>query len=275
MEEEEKEKKKEPVLFASPDYRLPFCPFELNHSYSVVYTIEKEGKVQTLEQNFDLRRLKPDTQQNDYHFIEVKKMSPLLINGNSTNTRAYKVAEKTAKLLYPLRIVVNKYGKWKDLNSYDKLEERWENQKENIKELFDGKTFMLLAKNIENAINDRNELVKLISRNWFLRAYFNGIHRAYTQKLEREMQLHFPAVTEAGDTIFAIIQKVNPYLNNQNLIEVTQSGKSENENIEEYYDAQYCLNPHNYIIESLSLECDLADMDTKIKIEVKNITESV
>ena len=272
MEKEDKEKK--PVLFTSPENILPFHPFELNHSFSVTYTIEKEGKIQILEQNFDLRRLKPDTNQNDYHFIEVKKISPLLINGSPADTRAYKVAEKTAELLYPLRIVVNKYGKWKDLNSYDKLHERWENQKEDIKELFDGKTFMLLAKNIENAINDRKQLVKLISGNWFLRAYFNGIHRAYTDKLEREMQLHFPAIAELDDIVFAIIQKANPYLNDEHLIEVTQSGKSENEDIEEYYHAQYFLNPDNYFVERLYLECNLIDMGRKITVEVKNITES-
>ena len=189
-------------------------------------------------------------------------------------TRVYTVTEKTAELLFPLRIVVDKYGKWKDLNSYDKLKERWEKQKDSIKELFDGKTFMQLTKNIENAIEDNSLLVKLFSGNWFLRAYFNGIHRAYTQNFETERKLYFPVIAETDDLEFLITQKVNPYLNNLNQIEVTQIGKSEDENVEEYYHAQYFLNPNNYLIEELHLECDLIDMKRKITVEVKNLDES-
>lgn len=272
--EDDKEKKKEAVLFVNQDNVLPFNPFELNHNYSVLYTIEKEGKKQTLKQNFSLLRLKPDTQQNYYHFVEINKTSKLLIDGEPINTRAYSVAEKTAELLFPLRIVVDKYGKWKDLNSYDKLKERWEKQKDSIKELFDGKTFMQLTKNIENAIEDNSLLVKLLSGNWFLRAYFNGIHRAYTRNFETERKLYFPVIAQTDDLEFLITQKVNPYLNELNQIEVTQSGKSEDENVEEYYHAQYFLNPNNYLIEELHLECDLLDMKRKITIEFKNLDES-
>ncbi|WDF61333.1 hypothetical protein PQ462_08140 [Flavobacterium sp. KACC 22758] len=272
--DEDKEKKKQQVLFVSQDYILPFRPLELNHEYSVLYTIEKGDKKQTLEQNFSLRRLKPDSSQNEYHFIQIDKISELLVDGKPVDSRAYKVAEKTAELLYPLRIVVNKYGKWVDINSYYKLKERWENQKEAIKELFDGKTFEMLAQNIENAIEDDKSLVGLISGNWFLRAYFNGIHRAYTRRFERERTLYFPAAAEVEDIEFSIVQKVNPYLNDLNLIEVTQSGKSEDENTEEHYHAQYYLNPNNYLIESLHLECDLIDMRRKIKVEVKNLDQS-
>lgn len=272
--EDDKERKKEPVLFAGQDYVLPFNPFELNHNYSVFYKIEKEGKKQTLQQNFSLVRLKPDTKQSDYHFIEINKISELLIDGEPIDTRAYSVAEKTAELLFPLRIVVNKYGKWIDLNSYDKLKERWEKQKDSIKELFDGKIFMQLTKNIENAIEDNTLLVKLLSGNWFLRAYFNGIHRAYTQTFETERKLYFPAIAETDDVEFLISQKVNPYLNNLNLIEITQNGRSDDENVEEYYHAHYFLNPNNYLIEELYLECDLIDMQRKITVEVKNLDES-
>lgn len=272
--EDDKEKKKEAVLFVNQDNVLPFNPFELNHNYSVLYTIEKEGKKKTLEQKFSLLRLKPDTKQDDYHFIEINKTSALLIDGKPIDTRAYTVAEMTAELLFPLRIVVNKYGKWIDLNSYDKLKERWEKQKDNVKELFDGKTFMQLTTNIENAIEDNSLLVKLLSGNWFLRANFNGIHRAYSRNFETERKLYFPAIAQTDDLQFLITQKVNPYLNDLNQIEVTQSGKSDDENVEEYYHAQYLLNPNNYLIEELYLECDLIDMKRKITVEVKNVDES-
>lgn len=266
--------KKQQVRFISQDYILPFRPFELNHQYAVTYTIEKGDTIQVLEQNFSIRRLRPDTSQSDYHFIQIDKISDLLINGEPVDTRAYTVAEKTAALLYPLRVVVNEYGKWIDISSYHKLKDRWEKQREDIREMFSGKTFELIAKNIENAINDNAVLVKLLSGNWFLRAYFNGIHRAYTRSFERERKLFFPAIAGAEELEFSIVQKVNPYLNDDNLIEVTQTGETENENLEEQYFAQYCLNPNNYIIENLMLECNLVDMNRRINVQVRNLNES-
>lgn len=268
------EEKKQQVLFISQDYVLPFQPFELNHQYNVLCTIQKGEKIQTVEQNFNLRRLRPDSKQEDYHFIQIDKISKVLIDGKAVDTRAYKVAEKTGALLYPLRIVVNKYGKWENLNSYDKLKQRWANQKEEIKASFDGAVYESLANDIANKITDNNALVKHISGDWFLRAFFNGIHMAYTRKFEIEKKLFFPAIAEVEDIEFSIIQKVNPYLNELNLIEISQTGESENEHVEEYYFAKYYLNPNNYIIEHLSIECDLVDMDRKIKIEVKNLNDS-
>lgn len=271
---EDNKQKKQQVLFVSQDYVLPFRPFELNHNYAVTYTIEKGEKIQTMEQNFNVRRLRPDTNQSDYHFIQIDKISDLLINGEPIDRRAYTVAEKTAELLYPLQIVVNQYGKWIDINSYNKLKDRWEKQRDNIREMFSGKTFELITKNIEDAINDNTVLVKLLSGNWFLRAYFNGIHRAYTRNFERERKLYFPAIAGVQDLEFSIVQKVNPYLNDDNQIEVTQEGTSEDENVEEHYFAQYYLNPNNYIIEQILLECNLIDMDRKINVEVRNLDES-
>ncbi|MET3030103.1 hypothetical protein [Flavobacterium johnsoniae] len=36
--DEDKEKRKQQVLFVNQDYVLPFRPLELNHQYSVLYT---------------------------------------------------------------------------------------------------------------------------------------------------------------------------------------------------------------------------------------------
>jgi hypothetical protein len=268
------ENKKHEVHFISEDFILPFRPFELNHKYLVMYTIKKGEVIQTLEQNFSLRRLRPDTKQNDYHFIEVDKISELLIDGKPIDNKVYIVAEKTAQLLYPLRIVVNKYGKWIDLNSYDKLKERWGNQKEDIKESFGGKIFEMLAKNIEDILSEDKTLVKFISSNWFLRAFFNGIHTVYTRKFKTEKKLYFPAIAEVEDIEFLITQSVNPYLNELNQIEVMQKGELEDEFRHGSYSANYILNPNNYIIEKIELKCNMEmALSRQINISVRNLDE--
>ncbi|MDR7371314.1 LysM domain-containing protein [Flavobacterium aquidurense] len=262
------------VRFISYDFILPFMPFNLHHQYSVLYTIEKGDTIQTLQQNYKLRRLQPDSDQNDYHFIQIDKISELLIDGKPIEIKAYSVAEKTAQLLFPLRIVVDKYGKWYDLNSYDKLKERWEKQKEEIRDAYDGEVYQKIAENIEGVITDDNSLINHITGNWFLKAFFNGIHMAYTRNFEIQKELYFPVLAEEEEIEFLITQKVNPYLNDSNLIEVTQKGVSENECLEEYYNAKYLLNPNHYNIESLELECSLIELNQKIKVEVKNLDQN-
>lgn len=269
------ERKPQQTLFVGEDFILPFRPFELNNSYTVLYTIEKGETKQTIQQNFKVRRLKPDTNQSDYHFIQADKTSVLLINGKPAEKTAHKVAEKTAKLLFPLRIVVDKYGKWVDLNSYDKLKERWVKQESEIKEAYEGDVYEKIVENVEKIVKDNDTLVKHISTNWFLRAFFNGIHVAQTQKLEIEKKVSYPVMANQAELKFLVTQKTAPYLNALNQIEVTQNGESENEFIEAFYDAKYCLNPNNYNIESLKLECNLImSVAHKITIEVNNLNKN-
>lgn len=264
-----------PVQFISEDFILPFRPFELNHQYSVLYTIQKGETLEKLEQNFSVRRLRSEVKQDEYHFIQVEKKSALLINGKPANTTAYKVAEKTAELLYPLRGVVDKSGKWVDINSYDKLKERWEKGKDEISDLYDGEVYEKLARNIENAIIDNDSLIELMSGNWFLRAFFNGIYTSYTRKFEIEKQIYFPVIAEVADIEFFIKQKVNPYLNELNQIEVRQIGEPENEYINGSYNANYFLNPNNYIIQSIDFECNLKMSTSRnISISIRNLDES-
>jgi hypothetical protein len=268
------EYKREPVQFMGEDFILPFQPFELNHEYSVLYTIQKGEVMQTLKQNFSVRRLRSEVKQDDFYFIQIDKISEPLIDGKTIDITAYNVAEKTARLVYPLRIVVDKYGKWVEINSYDKLKERWEKQKDEIKDFYDGLIYEILANNVEEAIEDNDSLIQFMSSNWFLRAFFNGIHAPYTRKFEIEKKLYFPAIAEVDDIEFSIAQKVNPYLNELQQIEVTQIGETENEYINGSFRANYFINPNNYIVQNLDLECKIA-MSTprNISLRVRNLDQ--
>ncbi|OXA83711.1 hypothetical protein B0A66_22115 [Flavobacterium hercynium] len=269
-----KNKKPEPVRFVGSDFILPFRPHNLYTEYSVKYTIEKEGTKQTLRQYYKLTRLQSQTNQKDYHFIQINKISPLLINEKVAQNRAQQIAEQIDQLLFPLRIVVDEWGKWIDLNSYYKIKARWEERKEEIKEAYQGVVYDNIVESIENIIKDDDTLLKYVSRNWFLRAYFNGIHEKYTPELETIKNLFFPCITKMKNQKFHIIQKVAPYLDDSNLIEVTQKGTSENEFINGSYNAAYFLNPNNYSIEYFTVECDLKNRNQKIMIEVKNLNET-
>lgn len=268
-----KNKKPEPVRFVNNEFVLPFRPYELFTEYSVTYTIEKEGKQDTMRQYYKLKRLEPQTKQIDYHFIQINKISPLLINEKLAEEKVYSMAEKTAELLFPLRIVVDKWGKWIDLNSYYKIKARWEKEKYNLKEVFDGKQYDTLVKTMESDIINDKLLVSFVSGNWFLRAFFNKLHVAYQKELEIEKKLFFPVFTEIEDVEFLITQKVNPYLDDLNRVIVTQEGQTADANLNGTYNATYFLHPQSYIIEHLIVECDFADMNHKIKIVVENLNQ--
>ena len=84
--------------------------------------------------------------------------------------------------------------------------------------------------------------------------------------------MYFPAAAEVDDIKFSIVQKVNPYLNDLNEIEVTQTGESESEYLDGNYTARYFLNPNNYIIKDIELECNLQmSSSRKISVSVKDL----
>lgn len=270
-----KEKIIQKVQFANPDFTLPFRPGTMDESYAVLYTIQKGESIQTIEQKFNIKRIKPEIDQQEYHFFKVDKISELYIDGKLADTKAAILSEKISNVIYPLRIVTDDLGKWIDINSYQNIKNRWEETKEEIRDIHEGKTVEDCIDNVEEVINDNDRLIENISSNWFLRAFFNGIHVAYTDKLEIDKKVYFPVMAEVDDLEFLLTQKVNPYLNGLNQIEVTQEGETENEYLFENYKAKYFLNANNYRIECLELECYLEmSASRKINISIKNLDES-
>lgn len=285
------------VTLDSTNFNLVFRPEEIKKEYQVKYTIEKGENIDTMRQEMSIKRLL--TKETDYFYFEIDTVSKLYLNGTEVDGLAVELAENTAQILYPLQIVVNDNGKWRDIYNFDAIQKRWESKKQDLLEYYEGETTEQYIAIVDKTLESKEKLVHKLATNWFLRAFFNGIHVDYTEKLEIERNVFYPMSTNIVEPKFLIKQKINEKLDEKKRLIVEQKGilddersKIDFENGSEFpfhamsnkdsrkakgsYEATYFLDSNNYNINELTLECFIDIEPTqKIKIEVSPKTEKV
>ncbi|TRX36209.1 hypothetical protein FNW52_09290 [Flavobacterium sp. ZT3R18] len=281
------------VTLSNTNFNLVFRPEELKKEYQVKYTIENGENIDTMRQEMSIKRLL--TKENDYFYFEIDTVSKLYLNGTEVDGLAVELAENTAQILYPLQIVVDDNGKWRDIYNFDAIQKRWEVKKQDLLEYYEGDTTDQYIAIVDKTLQSKGKLVNKLSSNWFLRAFFNGIHIDYTEKLEIEKNVFYPISTNIIEAQFLVKQKINERLDEKKRLIIEQKGilddarsKIDFENGSEFpfhamsnensikakgsYEAKYFLDPNNHNVNELLLECLIEiEPPQKLKIEVSPI----
>lgn len=270
---DETEKKRRKVSFGD-DNRLYFSPERTNENYKVQYTSEVGDEVDVTEMNINVKWLAVD--KNKYHLFEINRASDIYINGKVPDTKMSELAVKTAEVLYPLEIVVDEFGKWVAVYNHNEIESRWGEIRSEILDYYEGEVAETYIKHIDYALESADTLFELLASDYFLRAFFNGIHVAYTTNYSFENELTFP-LEKNKESVFKAEQKVASHLDEEGLIKVEQKGDYIDSGFEinlghaprkGNYSAAYFLDADSYYIEKMNLECDI-NYDNPIKIAIK------
>lgn len=269
---EEIEKKPEKVNFGD-NYKLPFLSGNINKEYEVAYTTEFGDELDILELEVSVEWLAED--KNGYHLFEINRGKDIYINAKAPDTVMEELDAKTAEILYPLKIVVDESGKWIDIFNYNDIVARWKHIKREILDYYESEVTENHIDAIEYALEYSETLLATLSSDYFLRAFFNGIHVAYTANLKLEDTISFP-LEKNKEAVYEIEQKVSPYLDEAGFIKVEQKGHyvdSEFNKLYRHYhfkgnyDAVYYLNADTYCVEKVNLECFI-DGDEMIKTTI-------
>jgi hypothetical protein len=288
-----REEAQEKVTLSNTNFNLVFRPEELKKEYQVKYTIENGKNIDTMRQEMSIKRLL--TKENDYFYFEIDTVSKLYLNGTEVDGLAVELAENTAQILYPLQIVVDDNGKWRDIYNFDAIQKRWEVKKQDLLEYYEGDTTDQYIAIVDKTLQSKGKLVNKLAANWFLRVFFNGIHTDYTEKLEIEKNVFYPISTKIIEAQFLVKQRINEKLDEKKRLIVEQKGilddersKIDFENGSEFpfhansnensikakgsYEAKYFLDPNNHNVNELLLECHIEiEPPQKLKIEVSPI----
>lgn len=278
------------VTLKDSNYNLVFRPDETKKEYQVKYTIDNCGTVDIMKQIMSIKRLL--TKETDYFYFEIDTVSKVYINGKEPNELALELAENASRILYPLQIVVNDYGKWRDIYNFNEVKNRWNIKKQELLAYYEGETTDQYIAIIDRTLQSKDALLSTLTSNWFLRAFFNGIHVDYTENLEIEKNIFFPMSSKIIEPRFLVKQKINSTLDENKKLIVEQKGilddersKIDFENESEFpihamsnknslkangsYKAKYFLNRNNHNIEKLTLECSMdIERTQSIKVEI-------
>ncbi len=259
------------------NYRLPFSPEQMNESYKVKYIAEAGDEIDVTEMKISIKWIAAD--KNKYHLFEINRASDIYINGKMPDTMMDGLAAKTAEVLYPLKIVVDEFGKWTDIYNHAEIESRWGKIKSEILDYYEGEVVEKYIEHVERTLESSERVLSSLRSDYFLRAFFNGIHVGYTADYEFEKDLSFPLQKET-ESVFRVQHKMAPNLDDAGYIRIEQKGNYTDSgfgflyghaHLKVNYNAIYFLNSDAYTIEKMNLECNIDKVEairTKIEIEL-------
>ncbi|KAF2517735.1 LysM peptidoglycan-binding domain-containing protein [Flavobacterium foetidum] len=253
-------KKKNKKVNLASNFRLPFLPEQTNGSYKVKYTYEVEDEMDVIEMNVSVKWLATD--RNKYHLFQINRSPNIYVNGKLTDTLISGLAGQTAEVLYPLKVVVDEFGKWIALYNYDEIDARWGETKNKKLDYYYGEFTEAYIEETEYALKSSDTLFDSLRSDYFLRAFFNGIYVSHTADYSFTGEVSFP-IEKEDEAIFNVQQKIAPFVDDSDSIKVEQKGNYANlglgilygydaSNVN--YDAVYILNSDTYTIEKLNIE---------------------
>lgn len=267
---EDKEEKKPEKVILGNDYRLPFSPERMDKSYRVKYTSKIGDEMDIIELRVNVKWIAVDV--NKYHLFEINRASHININGKLPDTMMSGLAVKTAEVLYPLKIVVDEFGKWIDIYNYTEIDSRWGRIKNEILDYYEGEVVEGYIEQTEYVLENSERLLESLRSDYFLRTFFNGIHVEYTSDYGFQNDLLFPLEKET-ESVFRVQHKMTPNLDDEGFIKIEQKANYIDSGfgflygytpLKVNYNAVYFLNSDTYTIEKVNLECNIEN-DKPIK----------
>lgn len=256
-----------------PNYKLPFLPNGLNNKYNVQYTTEVGEKRHTFSSKISVKWLAVD--KNKFHLFEINRDPTIFINKRAPDTMIEELAAKTAEIIYPLKIIVDRSGKWIDIYNYEDIIDRWKIAKREILNYYIGEVIQKYINQTEYALYSSKNLLKSLSSDYFLRTFFSGIHVSYSENYSFTNTIYFPIVKNE-ESEFNVIQKVSTYLDDLPLIRVEQKGEYVDTIFNKEFgypqcagncNASYLLNSVTNCIEKANVELSV-QYDDPIKVSI-------
>ena len=292
ISDNEREKQRKKVVFHEAPFKISLNDAQVNNSYGVVYTIENGNETHEIKQQLKVRWKAKN--ENGYYFFEVTRIGKVYINDTAASTMAEEIAEKASAALYPLLVVVDQNGKWVYINNFNQIEERWHETKKQIQKYYKGDHVEKYLSIYDRNLEDSDTLYLSLSKDWFLNAFFNGIHTQYPHSLSIQKEIDFPLIAKTENIKYLVDQKLDDRLDVDNFLVVNINGKLYDERtktdfenelnlpVKEYsdqkavgsYSAKYFLNPQDYVPESIFISCNLElDVLQKYSVSIANLNE--
>ncbi|CAM3749360.1 hypothetical protein FLGE108171_13195 [Flavobacterium gelidilacus] len=198
---------------------------------------------------------------------------------SSLDTILYNLLEELDQVFYPLQLLISEKGELLEITNHNEILKNWSTLKTELQEKYEGEVIENYIKYYEKNITDKIVLEKMLFKETFINTYFYKLYTNYTSTHFIEFNYCFPVISKIKNIDFVVKQSVNPFLSDDNKVEIEISGKSidkrtqldfdsnlddpffmeseTNNLVEGNFDAKYLLNPESKIIESVTLSCDL------------------
>ena len=265
--ENEKRPKNSPIL----EYK----PIKNKTIYNVFYTFSDDEEQTNISFQTSIEGLENNPKINGY-IVQINRTSITLLNNEEPELVIDELALATAKVIYPLQIILNYRGKFVGINNYEEIVKRWEIVKENIRDNFESEQTENYIISTGATLQSKETLLASLKKDWFLNAYFSEIYINYYSKYKINKTINFPVVSDFEDSKYSIVQEMNKYSDDESQLTISQAGLIDNETnknnedlipINGAFESKYLLDPLDRSIKKLTLQCTL-DYITPKKLSI-------
>ncbi len=258
----------------SPIIKLSDIKSKIN--YGVMYTMYTNDVVNTIKYEMSVECL---AEEVDNHFLfQLDKTSKTFINDEEVNEIADELADKTARTIFPLVLLVNKKGEWKEVYNADEIKNRWQKNKVKILEEYQGEFVEQYLAIAGVKLETKEQLEKTLQKDFFINTYFRPIFSFSAHKPQSQIKYNFPLLPSAENVAYMLEQKQYSEMDSLGFIRIEQNGELNNQKEHDpsqqqaskrdsYYKSSYYLDAKEHHIDSVIVEAFLqTDVETKVQI---------
>lgn len=148
-----------------------------SNQYYVEY-LKKQGEKQT-RISFDVQVEHKKTINNEYHLFEVSKLTPTTLNGEVENNDVQEINEKINNIIYPLQVITNDNGSFKEVLYPENIKKQWDKLKKELQEEYSGMCFSHIIDYNDQILKDKDKFVESFKDFWLLKTLFPSIYSLY------------------------------------------------------------------------------------------------
>lgn len=200
-----------------------YNPVGVANTYGVILVFE-DHKNKKLQIHYEIDAICIDETDDNHFEFEVYKHQ-VFINEKAPDILIDELSDRCGKVLYPLRLKVNRQGKAISVLNQAEILERWKTEEQNIKQSYKGKEIDLLLKNMDLIINNENQLTDLIiRRDWFISLFFSSVYGIDEISKKQKQQL-LPFIPYAPSVPFQIKNNIGNHKHKENDVVIKVKGK--------------------------------------------------
>lgn len=243
---------------------LKLRPPHFSRSYGVLISFTTAGQVTTVKYELMVTYIKTLVEE-EVRVFSLERLSPVYINDLEPESTIDQLAFETGQVFYPLQVKVGFDGAFIGIFNHDEIKKRWIKTKEEVMDYFTGEETEKYLTQTEQMINDGFALDICFQNDWFINTFFAPIYKSYSAEREIKSIRHFSLSPNDTPESFNVIEKIDPFLNHYNAIEIHHKGKidrtelnlledgenGEGDSVEADYEADIVLQKDTKSIESI------------------------
>lgn len=180
----------------------------------------------------------PHQEINHQYWISMEKKN-LFINRHEPDLVAEELAALFMEALNPMCVLVDKYNNiLNGVTNHQEILKNWTKTKIKILEKYEGELTDKLIEKAEKRLQHSSQILFLLEKDMFWKAFFNPIYGIYAEQLQREQLFDFP-IRHNKRTLFEGIQQVQKYKTDYNTYKIEFNSEEINNDLVKYvYDIE-------------------------------------